>query len=238
MFRRDAMTLARANAILLIVAATSFALAPTASPSTHRSRALLFVGANGTSITEPSYRHFDDVHPRLGFRAGLLFSSPVSPVLILDAGFLMDERRVSTAGTWTIALPDAEPRDFEHDYVLQYITFPLRGRICLSTNSTAPYIVLGPELSILMTAKATDDEGDELDLSHCAEQYSFGLYGGVGIGSRSARHGSFLLELGFAQALTSVGEPGPCTCVPVPSSVSCLQDCRTRSIVLAAAFVL
>jgi hypothetical protein len=195
---------------LLAVCCADRVIADSPASQPRRGPALL-VGFGGASLSNPDPHRFTGIDPRPGFRAGLLISSPESRLVSLDIGLLLDVRGAAThSSRWNMP-PDSRRIDYRRTYTLTYVTTPLHLRFSATRAGSRPYVTFGPELSLLLLAGNTvttkisgQAYSHSEEFTESAEQYSVGLYLGVGL-TRAINERDYFMELGLSMGLEGVG---------------------------------
>ncbi len=85
-----------------------------------------------------------------------------------------------------------------------YIDVPVMVKVAFGTSTTRPYLMAGPAIGFLLSAKLTGD-GEELDLKDFLKSTDFGLNFGGGI-SFPAGNNSIFVEGRYALGLSNIND--------------------------------
>jgi hypothetical protein len=198
-----------------VVLATALAcvVAPFVGTSHAKSwdRPVAFCSVGRASVSNPSPRRFSSVDPMTGYQIGIYIPYRVSRHGRIDVGLLFEKRGAVAHFTSAAWGSDPIPFTVEREVALRYLTIPFRARVTLGRGRLVPYVTLGPELSLLLTAKSHDTtvsagwpSTESQDLGGLADPVSWGAQASIGV-SDSIKGRPFFLELGLSRGLEGVG---------------------------------
>jgi hypothetical protein len=92
-------------------------------------------------------------------------------------------------------------------FKLAYIEIPALLKIALGASTTRPYVMVGPTIGILLSAKGEDTDGEEEDIKEIFKDVDFGLGFGAGV-SFPTGNNSFFIEGRYLLGLSNIIDSG------------------------------
>lgn len=131
----------------------------------------------------------DEMETRYSYMAGAFGELPLTPIFSVQSEFLY------VGKGYKRVLPGVFPRN-EIDFKLNYIDVPVLLKVNWVFGASEPYIIVGPSLNFLMSAKSVTDASTE-DIKDEFSSTEFGFVAGFGLNMRRV-----LLEGRYCHPLT------------------------------------
>ena len=162
-------------------------------------RVQLCGGLGGSSASRPNPDLLVSAHPGVGWRLGFLVVPPRTERLGYDFGMMFDVRTVAIRREYPAwSLPSWRIKD-EHVVTSSSVVFPIRLRISGAGTTVRPYAAIGPELSVLLTAREGNRSADG-----SREALSLNVSGALGVERTVTAHAVFF-ELGSSCGVNGIG---------------------------------
>jgi hypothetical protein len=181
----------------------SLLLAPLAAQAQQRAESAVGFGVKlGLALSTLSSDDLDDIEfldleHKLGFAVGGLVNIPLSPMVSLQPELLY-----VTKGA------DVEFFGEDVGYIaLNYLEVPVLLRVDVPVaGSVAPFIVAGPALGFVVSAKAVDNDGDTENIKDDVEALDLGFILGGGLGIPLSSGGLLEIEARYEHGLSNIDD--------------------------------
>jgi opacity protein-like surface antigen len=178
-------------------------LAPLAANAQQRAESAVGFGVKlGLTVTNFASEDAEDTpflnfENKLGFAAGGLASIPLSPMVSLQPEFMF-----VTKGA------DVEVVGENLGYIaLNYLEVPVLLRVDVPvTGSVAPFIVAGPALGFVLSARFVNNDGDTENLEDDIDDLDLGFILGGGLGIPLSSGGLFEIEVRYEHGLSDIND--------------------------------
>lgn len=190
--------------LLALLLAASLSMAESVQPKVGIKGGLALTNLTGGDADEL----FMDESPstKLGIAAGLFVGIPVGSVVIQpEVWYVQKGAKVTESGS--ISGMDWEATATAK---VDYVEIPLLLKFPFGTTDAKPYLMAGPALGILTSAKVTtkvtvdgDSDSETIDINDITKDTDFGLVLGVGVDIKR-----FILEARYELGLSSVADTG------------------------------
>jgi len=123
-----------------------------------------------------------DKKMRTTFGVGGVLEYCVSPMFAIQVNALYNMKGVKFKGTESVM---GQSYEFEGAGKYTYLSIPIFAKVPFGQGTTRPYIILGPEIGILLSAKAwakVSGVSADTDVKEHMKSFEFALNFGAGIG--------------------------------------------------------
>jgi len=174
---------------IALLAATAFGLALLPGRAECQIRFGVAAGFNYTDIDNVDFGSTTAVYDsRQGYHIGVIADIPLGPVGIKPGIFYMNAGKIFKDGLADFideAIPEAAQVQFNDDFDVRYVTFPIDVRYRIGLAVVQPYIFAGPEFRFRTETGLVSEVSDNIK--------SFGVAGNFGAGVELSLMGVKLL---------------------------------------------